>query len=157
AALRDGEGAEDVALRWRRFRCLQWWPGRLRGRRSLGHGGAGTSGRWGQLRRRATVLKHIWSKRNAKGCGPAQTEEEGEPARQGGGRLHRLQGRRAAAQVHLRPGQDPCPAGDRRQLPAAASDRERREERSRDGVAALHDHVSLRGGSEMKIILTQEV
>ena len=43
----------------------------------------------------------------------AQTEEEGEPPQDRQGREHRLQGHRAAAQVHLRPRQDPCPPGDR--------------------------------------------
>ena len=49
----------------------------------------------------------------AKACGTAQAEEEGEPARQGREHLHRLQGHRAAAQVHLRSRQDPRSSGDR--------------------------------------------
>ena len=53
----------------------------------------------------------------------AQAEEEAEPAQGGQDHLHRLQGHRAAAQVHLRPGQDPCPSGHRGDRPAAAADR----------------------------------
>ena len=42
-------------------------------------------------------------------------------------------------------------------LAAAAADRPRGQERPRDGAAAVHGHGSLRGGTDMKIILTQEV
>ena len=52
--------------------------------------------------------------------------------------VHRLQGHRAVAQVHLRPRQDPRASRHRRQLAAAARDREGDQERPRDGVAALH-------------------
>jgi single-strand DNA-binding protein len=50
----------------------------------------------------------------------AQAEEEGLRVLQGQDGLHRLQGHRAAAEVHLRPGQDPRPAGDRQLQPAPA-------------------------------------
>ena len=49
---------------------------------------------------------------------PAQAEEEGLRVLQGQGPGHRLQGHRSAAEVHLRPRQDPGPPGHR-QLPAA--------------------------------------
>src|SRR5215475_4581485 len=62
AALCHGEGAEDVALRRWRLRSLgrqhvRW----LRIRRPVGNRGASILRWWGQFRRRATVLKHIWS------------------------------------------------------------------------------------------------
>ena len=44
-----------------------------------------------------------------------------------------------------------------RHLAAAAADRPRRQERARDGAPAVHHDRALRGGTEMKIILTQEV
>ena len=72
--------------------------------------------------------------------------------------VRRLQGHRAAPQVHLRPRQDPRPPGHRQLHPAPARRRHRGEERPRDGPAALHLHRALRRGlTDMKIILTQEV
>ena len=58
---------------------------------------------------------------------------------------HRLQGHRPAAQVHLRPRQDPRPSGDRQLPPAPARRRHRGQERPRGGPAALHLDRSLRG------------
>ena len=71
--------------------------------------------------------------------------------------LHRLQGHRPAAEVHLRPRQDPRPPGHRQLHPAPARRRHGREEQPRDGAAALHQHGALRGATTMKLILTQEV
>ena len=62
-----------------------------------------------------------------------------------------------APQVHLRPRQDPRPSGDRQLRPAPARRRHRGQERPRGRPAALHVHGSLRGGRDMKLILTQEV
>ena len=86
----------------------------------------------------------------------AQAEEEGLRVLQGQGHLHRLQGHRAAAEVHLRPRQDPRPAGDRQLQPAPAGRRDGDQERPRDGAASVHEHGAL-GGPTMKLILTQEV
>ena len=71
--------------------------------------------------------------------------------------LHRLQGHRPAAEVHLRPRQDPRPPGHRQLHPAPARRRHGRQEQPRDGAAALHQHRALRGATTMKLILTQEV
>ena len=51
---------------------------------------------------------------------PAQAEEEGLRVLQGQGPGHRLQGHRPAAEVHLRPRQDPRPPGHR-QLQSSTS------------------------------------
>src|SRR5699024_11962156 len=70
------------------------------------------------------------------------------------------QGCRAAAQVHLRPRQDPRPSGHRCLRPGAAQDRQGREERPRDRPAALLELRSLsEEGTVMttKLILTNEV
>ena len=88
---------------------------------------------------------------------PAQAEEEENPLQGSEDRHDRLQGHRAAAQVHLRPRQDPRPPGDRRHRPGAAQDRHRHQERARDGAAALHLDRPLRSDLTMKLILTQEV
>ena len=50
-----------------------------------------------------------------------------------------------AAQVHLRPRQDPRPPGHRQLLAAPARHRHGGEEQPRDGAAALHQHRALRG------------
>ena len=63
----------------------------------------------------------------------------------------------AAAEVHLRPRQDPRPPGHRQLHPAPARRRHGRQEQPRDGAAALHQHCALRGATTMKLILTQEV
>src|SRR3712207_9271047 len=70
--------------------------------------------------------------------------------------LHRLQGHDPAAEVHLRPRQDPCPPRERQLQPAPAGRRHGRQEQPRDGAAALHLHGALTM-STMKLILTQEV
>jgi hypothetical protein len=88
-------------------------------------------------------------------------EEEGQPAQGREGREHRLQGRCAAAQVHLRPRQDPRSPGDRCLGPGAAPHRQRRQERPRDGAAAVlarpADRLARRSQHQMKVILTHEV
>ena len=59
----------------------------------------------------------------------SQAQEEGLRVLPGEDRLRRLQGHRPAPQVHLRPRQDPRPAGDR-QLHAATSGTSRRRSRT---------------------------
>ena len=76
----------------------------------------------------------------------SQAQEEGLPVLQGEGDRCRLQGHRAAPQVHLRPRQDPRPSGDRQLRPAPARRGHRGQERPRGRAAALHVHRSLRGG-----------
>ena len=75
----------------------------------------------------------------------SQAEEEGLPVLQGEGAGRRLQGHLAAAQVHLRPRQDPRPSGHRQLRPAPARRRDRGQERPRGGPAALHLHRPLTG------------
>ena len=77
---------------------------------------------------------------------PAQAEEEGLCLLQGQGAAYRLQGHRPAAEVHLRPRQDPRPPGDRQLPPASARRRGRGEERPRGRAAALHLDGALSGG-----------
>ena len=58
----------------------------------------------------------------------SQAQEEGLPVLQGQGDLRRLQGHDPAAEVHLRPRQDPCPPRQRQLQPAPAGRRDGREE-----------------------------
>ena len=53
-------------------------------------------------------------------------KKKSNPLKLGQDRLHRLQGHRPAAQVHLRPRQDPRPPGDRRQLASSSARSPRR-------------------------------
>src|SRR5690625_2123783 len=87
-----------------------------------------------------------------------QAEEEAESSARGRRQLHRLQRHRAAAQVHLRPRQDPRSPGDRCLRPGAAQDRDGDQERTRDGAAAVHlVHPLSAEETTMKLILTHEV
>ena len=70
-------------------------------------------------RRSTTMAKAVHS----------QAQEEGLPVLQGEGVLRRLQGHQPAAQVHLRPRQDPRASGDRQLRAAPARRRHGREER----------------------------
>ncbi len=56
-------------------------------------------------------------------------KKKANPLKAAEGREHRLQGRRAAAQVHLRPRQDPRASGDRCDRAGAAPHRQGRQER----------------------------
>src|SRR5690349_14470165 len=75
---------------------------------------------------------------------------------EGQGADHRLQGHRAAAYLHQRARQDPCPSGDRQLCPAPARRCRRGEERPRGGSAAVQ-LVDAVEGNIMKLILTAEV
>src|SRR5258708_3867797 len=95
----------------------------------------------------------------------SQAKKEGLPVLPGEDHPRGLQGHGAAAEVHLRPRQDPGPAGLRQLHAASARRRHRDQERPRDGTAAVHEHgpITAEGGSApmsgtpMKLILTQEV
>ena len=56
----------------------------------------------------------------------SQAKEEAEPVEGGQDRVRRLQGHRAAAQVHLRPRQDPRSPGDRASAPRSSGRSPRR-------------------------------
>ena len=72
--------------------------------------------------------------------------------------LRRLQGHRAAAQVHLRPGQDPRPPGDRCVRPAAARRSPRRSRTpARWRCCPTRAPRAEKEDETMKLILTQEV
>ena len=76
------------------------------------------------------------------------------------GQTDRLQGHGAAAHLHQRARQDPCPSGDRQLRAAPARHRDRGQERPRGGAAAVQlvDALSRRTEDvEMKLILTAEV
>src|SRR5215469_14315144 len=70
-----------------------------------------------------------------------QAQTESLPVLPGEDRLRRLQGHAAAAEVHLRPRQDPGQAGNRQLHPAPARRRHGDQERAGDGDAALHEHA----------------
>ena len=67
---------------------------------------------------------------------PERRPAQAVPALQGQGRPGRLQGRRDAAQVHLREGQDPLAPDQRRLPPPPEPDRARRQARARARAAA---------------------
>src|SRR3712207_7630019 len=57
--------------------------------------------------------------------------------------LHRLQGHDPAAEVHLRPRQDPCPPRERQLQPAPAGRRHGRQERSEEHTSELQSRQYL--------------
>ena len=69
----------------------------------------------------------------------SQAQQEDRPTRSSAVKPHdQLQGHRDPAEVHLGPRQDPFAPRHRGLRPGAATHREGREERPRDGAAALH-------------------